>query len=71
MTFTYNRVESEWESDCGNYFMWIQSRPIDDSPHWAARYGKINGGNWIDENHTNRSDAMNACRTDAERLLKL
>lgn len=34
-----------WESDCGRYLIWINGRPREEPPEWAASY--LNQTPWL------------------------
>lgn len=67
-----SEAECEWEGV--RYRIWIQQRPLDDSPWWAAAVinpsGEFHrdGGRaiWLIDSGTRR-DAVDACQRDAER----
>ncbi len=59
MKFTYDKPTGVWTSKCGNYKIWVQARPRDDKPHWAAQYKEEHP--WLTSTADGRKNAVRVC----------
>ena len=67
MKFTYDKTTGNWTSSCGDYKIWVQARPLHESPFWGAQYkGKLP---WLTDLADGRKGAIEVCKEHREEML--
>jgi hypothetical protein len=71
MRFKPKDEKGVYRSVDGRYAVWVQARPRDDGPHWAASraetlYGTAGrSAKWLTEHAASKRDAIEVCIADS------
>ena len=65
MKFDYDSNNRVWKSACGEYTVWVQARPRDDSSHWAAKFCDEA---WLVRTANNKEEAIKVCASHAQMM---